>query len=273
MPADFLDLLITPVCRGSSSQHKRQSSSAKSAESPTCGRNGSSRGSVRADADDYGIAFRTSRLISTRPRAMNRQVGPSIVLSVLIVCFFAVALFQRDPSRLASRAEPRRSARSAGRTSPGRLPAADGAEPVASLGPESSRTPRSPAAASHRRRDVRRRGQRSSEPGESSAASQPGSRSSATRSPATAPASRSGRRLRTATAERAPRRRRRSRSLAATIGVHRRRGGRDDRGCRPSRLRLRLDEADSLWRANRDALPRRDSPLATGMVLRTPSIR
>jgi nucleoid-associated protein YgaU len=28
---------------------------------------------------------------------MNRQVGPSIVLSVLIVCFFAVALFQRDP--------------------------------------------------------------------------------------------------------------------------------------------------------------------------------
>ena len=33
------------------------------------------------------------------PRAMNRQVGPSIVLSVLIVCFFAVALFQHDPPR------------------------------------------------------------------------------------------------------------------------------------------------------------------------------
>ncbi len=31
--------------------------------------------------------------------AMNRQAGPSIVLSVLIVCFFAVALFQRDPPR------------------------------------------------------------------------------------------------------------------------------------------------------------------------------
>jgi hypothetical protein len=29
-------------------------------------------------------------------------------------------------------------------------------------------------------------------------------------------------------------------------------------------------EADSLWRANRDALPRRDSPLVAGMLLRTP---
>jgi hypothetical protein len=28
--------------------------------------------------------------------------------------------------------------------------------------------------------------------------------------------------------------------------------------------------ADSLWRANRDALSRRDSPLSAGMVLRTP---
>jgi hypothetical protein len=33
------------------------------------------------------------------------------------------------------------------------------------------------------------------------------------------------------------------------------------------------DGADSLWRANRDALPRRDSPLSTGMVLRTPNLR
>ena len=32
-------------------------------------------------------------------------------------------------------------------------------------------------------------------------------------------------------------------------------------------------QVDSLWRANRDALPRRDSPLSTGMVLRTPDLR
>ena len=35
---------------------------------------------------------------------MSRQAGPSIVLSVLIVCFFAVALFQRDSPRARVRA-------------------------------------------------------------------------------------------------------------------------------------------------------------------------
>ncbi len=35
---------------------------------------------------------------------MNRQAGPSIVISVLIVCFFAVALFPRDPKRSTSTA-------------------------------------------------------------------------------------------------------------------------------------------------------------------------
>jgi hypothetical protein len=33
------------------------------------------------------------------------------------------------------------------------------------------------------------------------------------------------------------------------------------------------DETDGLWRANRDALPRRDSPLSPGTLLRTPTIR
>jgi hypothetical protein len=31
-----------------------------------------------------------------------------------------------------------------------------------------------------------------------------------------------------------------------------------------------LDESDGLWRANRDALDRKDSPLSPGMLLRTP---
>jgi len=34
-----------------------------------------------------------------------------------------------------------------------------------------------------------------------------------------------------------------------------------------------LDESDSLWRANRDALVRKDSPLSPGMLLRTPRVR
>jgi len=34
-----------------------------------------------------------------------------------------------------------------------------------------------------------------------------------------------------------------------------------------------IDEADALWRANRDTLLRRDSPLSVGMLLRTPKAR
>jgi hypothetical protein len=34
-----------------------------------------------------------------------------------------------------------------------------------------------------------------------------------------------------------------------------------------------LDGSDSLWRANRDALPGKDSPLSPGMLLRTPRVR
>ncbi len=33
------------------------------------------------------------------------------------------------------------------------------------------------------------------------------------------------------------------------------------------------EEADVLWRANRDAMPRQDSPLAPGTLLRTPMVR
>jgi hypothetical protein len=35
----------------------------------------------------------------------------------------------------------------------------------------------------------------------------------------------------------------------------------------------RTERSDALWRANRDSLPRRDTPLAAGVVLRTPSLR
>jgi len=34
-----------------------------------------------------------------------------------------------------------------------------------------------------------------------------------------------------------------------------------------------VDESTSLWRANRDTLIHKDSPLAPGMLLRTPKIR
>jgi len=34
-----------------------------------------------------------------------------------------------------------------------------------------------------------------------------------------------------------------------------------------------IDESVALWRANRDTLPSRDSPLSPGMLLRTPRVR
>jgi hypothetical protein len=35
----------------------------------------------------------------------------------------------------------------------------------------------------------------------------------------------------------------------------------------------KAEKSERLWRANRDSLARKDSPLARGMVLRTPSLR
>jgi hypothetical protein len=54
--------------------------------------------------------------------SMNRQAVPSIFLSVSIVCFFAVALYQRDPEsgRSAKVSDSRHSARRRGTTSPAR---------------------------------------------------------------------------------------------------------------------------------------------------------
>ena len=49
---------------------------------------------------------------------MSRQAGPSIVLSVLIVCFFAVALFQRDSPRTRARGVRPQTRESVARTSP-----------------------------------------------------------------------------------------------------------------------------------------------------------
>jgi hypothetical protein len=33
------------------------------------------------------------------------------------------------------------------------------------------------------------------------------------------------------------------------------------------------DEVESLWQANRDSLPRKDTPISSGMLLRTPRVR
>jgi hypothetical protein len=185
---------------------------------------------------------------------MNRQVGPSIVLSVLIVCFFAVALFQHDRPR---------SARDGAR-----LKSRDAiAGPPPALGPDRERSANRVQATASASRGVSAdnalaRAQ-SDRPalGESRGESRP-----ATNVRSRAVSGSSSERLVTAPSERPgvarqPRAAFTVVSAAETI---------EDVAIR---VYGSTGRAESLWRANRDALPRRDSPLSTGMVLRTPNIR
>src|SRR3954468_15256044 len=60
------------------------------------------------------------------PGTMNRQVIPSMILSVLIVCSFAIALFERDPDAAGRKPD---SGQIAKKSAPARpLPAADPAK-------------------------------------------------------------------------------------------------------------------------------------------------
>jgi hypothetical protein len=142
---------------------------------------------------------------------MSRQAGPSIVLSVLIVCFFAVALFQRDlPRRQLRRARSSVREPGARSTLPPVLP--------------STRLGRSDGA-------VRTRP--GARPGETSSRKQALARNPRAAFTSVLP--------------------------AETI---------EDVS---SRVYGTAELADSLWRANRDALPKRDMALSTGMLLRTPT--
>jgi hypothetical protein len=193
---------------------------------------------------------------------MNRQVGPSLVLSVLIVCFFAVALFEHEPSRGRMRARPALPLPTRGSSEEARLPARDDrSRPPGALASGSRRTAAGFVQPDPRPRSVR------------------GDRIATPTSDAPVPAVRAT-----------------DRSLDRLAGHVRgsvetnRSRGLSDHGDRPrsaftlvredetiADVALRIygntDEADALWRANRDAIPRKDSPLAPGTLLRTPHLR
>jgi hypothetical protein len=230
-----------------------------------------------ADSYDYGLAC-CIRVISPAPRAMSRQAGPSIVLSVLIVCFFAVALFQRDSPRA--------------RAGHGRSPAR---EAVARAAPAATGATRSAQAREHKptsRATVQSK--MSSISGESSI------ETSANRVPGAAPNSRSvdsrtgrseqpvalgsdrpGERIPQASARAkgriqqpaspgVPRKPDSARSAQSAFTTVRESETIEDVS---SRVYGTSEHGDLLWRANRDTLPKRNSPLSTGMLLRTPRIR
>jgi hypothetical protein len=124
---------------------------------------------------------------------MNRQVGPSIVCSVLIVCFFAVVFF---PHRAARPSLPQ----------PAAQPSGNAVTAAAAADSDRSQVKRPPPASRPTRFAV--------------------------------------------TVVEAD-------ETMADVAV---------------RVYGTSDHALTLWRANRDALPRMDTPLSAGMLLRTPPV-
>jgi hypothetical protein len=213
---------------------------------------------------------------------MNQRVGPSLVYSFLIVCFFAVALFQPDGARSAggrSRLGPNeaaarlrqgsRSGRDRGASKRSEQTARDG----------NSSTPRTIASAQPRGSSAQAGAGVAllPSPTGSAALNAHGDRS------AGEPASGSP----NAPVQRASARSDRgqsgtTRARAAASEVERSVGAREPRSAFTVaehdetiddvavRVYGTSDKADALWRANRDTLPRKDSPLSPGMLLRTP---
>jgi hypothetical protein len=223
---------------------------------------------------------------------MNHQVGTSILISVCIVGFFAVALFRPDPARRDSDQFSRRPGVARGtevaQGSGSRHAVAQGEHRSQSPGPPGSgrveprapsvglltNEPAGPAASRSARAggplarpgtadrtggdDERRVGESgtSSWPAVRTAWSRPDGRSAA---PGAGPVS--GRRP---SGPLAP-----PRSRAAFTVVE------PNETITDVALRVygTTDDVEVLWRANRDTLPRRDSPLSPGTLLRTPALR
>jgi hypothetical protein len=221
---------------------------------------------------------------------MNRQVGPSILLSILIVGFFAVALFQRDPGRptrpgsaargpiaapaasrqssgyavFSSRDRPSQTANSA--LGPGESPTR-AASPIPSAAaktvgpisggavlapthsprenlPQSGGEPMAARVADSSGPTFRTASAQTTRPGSGASSKEPaGARQGLTAAP------------------------RRPRSAFTVVESN------ESIEDVAQRVYGSTREVDALWRANRDALPRQDSPLSSGTLLRTPTLR
>jgi len=184
---------------------------------------------------------------------MNRQVGPSIVLSVLIVCFFAVALFQRDPPR-SGRAksglrETELSRQSATVTGNGDVKRSTEV-------PE----PPQPLTAAGARQELVRHQAAGSEHASIAQVQPAPARSRSAREPASIVTT-GLKTLDAAALEREP--------VSAFTIVQPNETIRDV----AVRVYGSTEHVGTLWRANRDALPLMDSPIFSGIVLRTPGVR
>jgi nucleoid-associated protein YgaU len=179
---------------------------------------------------------------------MNRQVGPSIVFSVLIVCFFAVALFQRDPPRSARArsglGETEKSPRTASVTEDVQGKRSTATDELRQQRPAAAARPLVTGSEDVSIARVQPASARAHGAMEAAPIVTAGLTTEAPVEPGREPA-------------------------RAFIVVQANETIRD--------VSLRVygssAHAAALWRANRDALPVLDSPLSPGMLLRTPSVR
>ncbi len=220
---------------------------------------------------------------------MNRQIIPSMILSVLIVCFFSIVLYQRDkPGAVArpSGREPAPAVTPASASQNVDKPAATAT--AASKGPDTSKvvdegppretrglvkTETPPASTADQR------AQSSPAPGLEKAqpvrvAEAPAVPAvTATDGPGSAPSP-------VATRSADPVSRPKEKPASHAVGSapastgHRSAFTTVQDGETLEDVTIRIygssDQLDLLWRANRDLLPRRNSPLSAGAVLRTP---
>jgi hypothetical protein len=221
---------------------------------------------------------------------MNRQIIPSMILSVLIVCFFSIVLYERDkPGALArpSGGDPAPAATSAAASRNVDTPAATSA--AAPKGPDTSKvvdevpqreikglakteTPpastadqhvqSSPAAGLEKAKPVR----------VAEAPTVPAV--TATEGPGSAPSQGA---TRSADPVSSPNEKQASHAAGPSPASAGHRSAfttvKDGETLEDVTLRIygSSDQLDLLWRANRDLLPRKDSPLSASAVLRTPA--
>jgi hypothetical protein len=192
--------------------------------------------------------------MSSAPQAMTRHPLPSIVLSVSIVCFFAIALFQPDPPTplRGVRRTPAGSERARFRSV---APAAGASTAAAtsgmSQGPSKRSLPAIGGASNPRSAD-----------GTSASAATARPVSHRTRGP----------RENSDRESTAPQREHTHKGAVAPRAPFTVVKAGESLGDVSLRVYGTTGAAISLWRANRDSLERQDSPLAVGMLLRTPTI-
>ena len=220
---------------------------------------------------------------------MNRQVIPSMILSVLIVCFFSILLYQRD--RPAADARPAGGDHAPGATSVSASRNVD--KPAAPSATASERPDASQGGEEGPQRDIEGLAKTEALPASTAdprtrsslAAGLEGLESNRLAGPTAAAVvmatEGTGSALTPMAARPAgpvdrPQERPASRSAdaAPASGAHRSAFTtvRDGETLQDVTIRVygSSDQLDQLWRANRDVLPHKDSPLSAGAVLRTP---